>query len=115
MSILDLNGAKINEYIDSITSNYPTLGNNPCVSIYLLNHHDNYITLSVMYSANQMKDCLDKNAHVKYCKCRHINYEKFTIYYNNKISYHNDPSKLIYLAELGNLILDVCKKFDLFQ
>jgi len=115
MSVLDVHGNKINEYIDSITSKYLTLGNNPCVSIYLLNHHDDYITLSVMYSANQMKECLDKNAHAKYCKCRHINYEKFTIYNNYKISYHNDPSKLIYLAELGNLILDVCKKFDLFQ
>jgi hypothetical protein len=115
MSILDHYGNEINDYIDKIISNYPSLGKIPCVSVYLLNKHEDYIIISVMYSANQMQECINNNSHFKNCKCRVINHEKFMIYNNQQISYYNKSDKLIYISDLGKLILDVVKKFNLFS
>jgi hypothetical protein len=96
----------INNYIDSIISNYQDLGINPCVSILSDKKYKSGRLIYIMYSSKCMKKCIINKKHDIDCQCNNILYEKFYIDQNLNISYLDNKNNNIpiYINDLCDII-----------
>jgi hypothetical protein len=100
----------VNNYIDNILNKYTNLGHMPCVSLLSVYKTDNNLLVNIMFSSLKMKECI--KSHIKNCQCADILYEKFIISPDLSV-YSNNNKTSLYLNDLGDIVLQIIKKFYL--